>query len=211
MNRKESFIAKLLKTSSGERPGKPCSTVRGDKRTGEVNRVLAASHKSAEPVEAEHTGTSAPVAGSARESAKERETEPMADASSNKHGPRQCGGGRVGRKAGGVSIPSGFKGIVGRCECTGQPVREPVRRTGQLPHGVESAPTADKRLSTEPENRAYVSWLRSCRTGIIEATDDRGCVGRSLRSSPRAGKPSTWRRQAVGMVSRQEVGLCPTR
>lgn len=70
-----------------------------------------------------HTGTSAPVVGLARESAKERETEPMADASSNKYGPRQRGDGRVGRKVGGVSIPFEIRGIVGGCEYTGQTTR----------------------------------------------------------------------------------------
>ena len=46
---------------------------------------------------------------------------------------------------------------------------------------------------------------------MIETADDRHDEGRSLRSSPRAGKPLTWRRKAVGAVSQQEAGKCPTR
>ena len=41
--------------------------------------------------------------------------------------------------------------------------------------------------------------------GMIQATDDRIAWGRSLRSSPRAGKPSTGRRETVDTVCRQEV------
>jgi len=44
---------------------------------------------------------------------------------------------------------------------------------------------------------------------MIEATDDRKGKGRSLRSSPRAGKPSAWRRQVVDTASRQEADECP--
>src|SRR3954452_8674982 len=46
---------------------------------------------------------------------------------------------------------------------------------------------------------------------MIEMADDRRDEGRSLRSSPRAGKPFTWRREAVDTVSRQEAGECLAR
>ena len=45
----------------------------------------------------------------------------------------------------------------------------------------------------------------------VEATDERARGGRSLRSSPRTGKPSTWRRQTVDTACRQEMDTCPTR
>lgn len=54
----------------------------------------------------------------------------------------------------------------------------------------------------EPENRIIAS--RGHGQGMIGATDDRDGAGRSLRSSRRAGKPSTGRRGTVGTASRQE-------
>jgi retron-type reverse transcriptase len=41
------------------------------------------------------------------------------------------------------------------------------------------------------------------RERMAEATGERAKRGRSLRSSPRAGKPSTWRRQAVDTLCKQ--------
>ncbi len=49
-------------------------------------------------------------------------------------------------------------------------------------------------------------WLRPRMT---KTAGDRRAEGRSLRSSPRAGKPLTWQREAVDTASRQEVGTCP--
>ena len=40
---------------------------------------------------------------------------------------------------------------------------------------------------------------------MAEATGERAKRGRSLRSSPRAGKPSTWRRRAVDTLCKQEM------
>ena len=71
----------------------------------------------------------------------------------------------------------------------------------QNPHGVESGPKAGKRNPSEPEN-LIAAPLR----GVAKATGDRRNEGRSLRSSPRTGKPSTWRREAVGTACRQEEG-----
>lgn len=75
-----------------------------------------------------------------------------------------------------------------------------VMSDGPIPHGVEFDPTTGKGTLSEPENLAAVPF------GATEATSDRCSKGRSLRSSPRAGKPSTWRREAVATVDRQEQG-----
>lgn len=66
----------------GERPSPPHGAAWGAKRAGEADRVLPGGHKSAEPVKAGREGTSDPENGPASESAKERETEPMAEAPS---------------------------------------------------------------------------------------------------------------------------------
>lgn len=74
------------------------------------------------------------------------------------------------------------------------------------PSGIESGPKTDKGLLSEPGNPAGASF------GMTKATGERTSRGRSLRSSPRAGKPSTWRRETVNTVSRQEGDiLCPSR
>ena len=48
-----------------------------------------------------------------------------------------------------------------------------------------------------------------CESWMAKTAGERCAEGRSLRSSLRAGKPSTWRREAVDTGSRQEVGACP--
>lgn len=203
---------KLLLISRGERPRTPCDATRGDKRMGEVNRVLPGSRKSAEPIKAGQTGTSDPVAGPASKPAMARETEPMVDASSDT-GTRQLGSGRVGapckRRAGGALVRA-----MGTWTGGAQPAAHQLRRAfalrrGRIPHGVESAPKAGERSVAEPKNLILASGARARR--MAEATSDRGGKGRSLRSSPRTGKPSTWRRKAVDTASRQEVDPCPAR
>ena len=57
-------------------------------------------------------------------------------------------------------------------------------------------------------NLGTFDWLPPNR-GMIKTADDHQSKGRSLRSSPGTGKPSTRRREAVDITSRQEVGLCP--
>lgn len=197
--------------SWGERPRWPCNAVRGDKRTGEVNRVLPGNHKLAEPVEVGRTGTSAPVSGPARESATERETEPMVEVPLEDVAHRR-GSGWVDRKIGGVLASAGDAEAGAGRETVRQPLSEPAGLMGPNPHGIESAPTADERMMVEPENLAPASpnillWKEE----MTEATGDRDSKGRSLRSSPRARKPLTWRREAVGAASRQEVDTCPAR
>lgn len=45
--------------------------------------------------------------------------------------------------------------------------------------------------------------------GMVKTADERRAEGRSLCSSLSAGKPFTWRREAVDIVLQQEVGACP--
>ena len=71
----------------------------------------------------------------------------------------------------------------------------------QIPHGVKLDPKTGKGNILEPKN------LTTIPQGVTEATSDHCCEGRSLRSSPRTGKPSTWQREAVDTASRQEKGL----
>jgi hypothetical protein len=73
---------KLPMILGGERPSPPHGAAWGEKRTGEADRVLPERRKSAEPVKAGREGTSDPNNGPASKSAMERETEPMAEASS---------------------------------------------------------------------------------------------------------------------------------
>lgn len=53
------------------------------------------------------------------------------------------------------------------------------------------------------------TFVRFPLRGMIKTADDRRIKGRSLRSSLRTGKPSTWRREAVDRVLQQEVGSNP--
>ena len=69
------------------------------------------------------------------------------------------------------------------------------------PHGVESGPTTGQRKPSEPENLIAAPLF-----GVAKATGERRNEGRSLRSSPRTGKPSTRRREAVDTACRQEEG-----
>lgn len=174
--------------------------------------MLPGSHKSAEPIEAGRAGTSDPVSGPACKLAMARETEPMADASSE-YGTCQLGSGRDGLRlvleTGGVLVRAGDTRTGGVRPAARQPRHGIALCRGRIPHGVKSAPKAGERSETEPKNLIVASV--SFRRRMNEATIDRGDEGRSLRSSPRAGKPSAWRREAVGTDCRQEAGLCPAR
>jgi hypothetical protein len=79
--------AKLPILLGGVRPSPPHGAAWGEKRTGEADRVLPGRRKSAEPVKAGREGTSGLNNGPASESAMERETEPMAEASSEGTSP----------------------------------------------------------------------------------------------------------------------------
>ena len=71
---------------------------------------------------------------------------------------------------------------------------------GPSPYGVESGSKAGQGKPSEPGIPLDASF------GMAEATGDRDQGGRSLHSSPRTGKPSTRRRQAVDTASQQEGG-----
>lgn len=162
-----------------------------------------ASHTLAELVKVRRRGTSAP-SGLASVSVTERETEPMVEASVQ-HDPRQMEvGGRGGRKAGGAPIRFETMRSRGARLIVRQAVAQSAVAKAQSPHGVESAPTTDEGASSEPGNLATTS--PAPKPKMIETTDERRRKGRSLRSSPRAGKPTTWRRGTVSTASRQEVG-----
>src|SRR6185437_12971871 len=110
---------------------------------------------------------------------------------------------RHDRKVGGE--PNGLGGSRFRGASTmHQPGVTPALTSGRIPHGVESVPKASERSAAKPKNRADASLSKK---EMIEATDDRDGVGRNPRSSPRAGKPPTWRRRIVGTASQQEVDL----
>jgi hypothetical protein len=189
-------------TPQGGRPCPQRATARGVKLTGEADRVPPASHKSAEPVKVGRLGTSAP-SGPASVSVTERVTEPMSEASVE-HALHQIGSGWSGRKAGGAPIRAESPRIRVARTIARQALAQLVVANARNPHGVESAPKTDKGSSNEPGNLATTS--PALKLEMIETTDERCRKGRSLRSSPRAGKPPTWRRETVGTASRQEVG-----
>ena len=196
--------------SQSERLCTSCDATRDDKHVGEANRVLTASHKSAEPTKAGQTGNSDPVAGPASELAMAKETEPMVDAPVDLN-TRQLGSGRDDLRCepqiGGALVRGMDARTGGAQRAAHQPRYILALYRGQIPHGVESAPKAGKRSDTEPKNLVITSSVSKHR--MAEATSDRDNEGRSLRSSPRTGTPSTWRRKAVSTVSRQEADLCP--
>ena len=120
------------------------------------------------------------------------------------HGPHQTGSGWGDRKVGGAPIRAEIPRIRGAQITARQVLAQPAVAKVQNPHGVESAPTTDERSLSEPGNLAMIS--PTSKSKMIEMTDECHRVGRSLRSSPRAGKPSTWQRETVSAASRQEVG-----
>lgn len=198
--------------SRGERPRTLCGATCGDKLMGEASRVLSGSHKSAEPIKAGRAGTSGPARGPASKPAMARETEPMADAplhsDTREFGSMRVGPWREPRICGAlVRVMDTRTG--GARRAARQPRYGFARYRDPIPHGVESAPKAGERSVTEPKNLVIAS--RAFRFRMAEATSDRDGEGRSLRSSPGTGKPSTWRREAVDTASKQEVGPCPTR
>jgi hypothetical protein len=129
----------LLMISWGEMPRASCDATCDDKQMGEVNRVLPASHKSAEPVKAGRAGTSDPVSGPASELAMARETEPMADAPF-KYGTRRLGSGRVGRRrkpqAGEALVRGGLTRTGGTRLAARQPWHGFAWCRGRISHGV---------------------------------------------------------------------------
>lgn len=90
--------------------------------------------------------------------------------------------------------------------CSGQFNDVAVVVVNRIPPGVELGPKTNKGVLSEPGNPTGASF------GKTKVTGERSSGGRSLRSSLRAGKPSTWRRETVNTVSRQEGDItCPSR
>jgi hypothetical protein len=184
------------------------AATRRDKQTAEMNRMPPGSQTSADAVKAGHRETFATRRGLASESVMRRETEPMSDASSDVI-VHQRESGWIGRRAGGV--------LDGAWDATFGDVPISARQQSikfavidrQNPHGVKSVSKTDKWSLIEPKNFFVVPQPAGER--VIEAIDDRNDEGQSPRSSPRAGKPHTWRRGTVNRGCKQEVGLCPTR
>ena len=137
--------------------------------------------------------------------------EPMLEASLE-HCTRQCGGGRasvklVERWTALMIAERGGCGRSGvRTSAFGKGLRAPKARihTGYSRFLIRTMECM-RNLGTS------LRLPRRLTPRMIETADDRRDEGRSLRSSPRAGKPFTWRREAVDTVSRQEAGKCPTR
>ena len=201
--------------SRGGGPRTLCDVTCSDKQMGEVKRVLARRHKSAEPIEAKRAGTSDPVSGLACKPAMVKETESMVDASVE-YGTCQLGSRQDNplckQGVGGVLVCAEDSRTGGLQLAVNRSKDVFTLSCGQNPHGVKSAPKAGKRSYSEPKNLVTASRPLSL-AGMMEATHDRGDEGRSLRSSLRAGKPSarsnsgTWQRETVDTVNKQEVDL----
>lgn len=160
------------------------------RRAGRLQRAINEQN----PSTSGGLGTSTST-GPASASTTERETEPVSEAS-EEYGPRQTGSGRGGREAGREQEPSETRGSRGARLGAHQPWTASAGVHGQSLHGVEPAPTVDKGIIIKPGNLTANSLALGPET--IEAVDDHRREGRSPRSSPRAGKPPTRRRGAVG-------------
>jgi len=174
---------------------------------GEAGRVLPGGHKSAEPAKAGREGTSDPENGPASESAKERETEPMAEAPSEGAPPTRKW---VGWSKDLWSAGARVMGVrQGRRATRRQHPGKPARPGGRNPHGVESAPTADEELTVElgnppafpaPSGDGWPKRPASARSG------DGACVVVRGRESRPHGEGRQW----IHLVSRRWTA-CPTR
>lgn len=193
----------------GERPRTPRGSARGDKRRDEEPRVPAGDHKLAESLKvgrAETSASSCPASKTVW-----RDIEPMLEASAEKVS-NQTGSGLHGRKASGVPLSA----IIS--EGRGMP-RKGVSARGLNCDGRASESIRGRVGSWSGRRKVNGTWelfrglcaRRVVGIETVKATDERHGRGRSLRSSPRTGKPSTWRRETVDTACRQEVDKCPTR
>jgi RNA-directed DNA polymerase len=157
------------------------------------------NHKSAEPINVGEAVTSDTPTRPA--------SDPVMSSNANRRlKPRQSvhlcqrGSGQGSRKAEGE--PACFSTMQARDEgeSLGQPTDATAESAGPSPYGVESGSTTGQGKLSEPGNPLDVSF------GMAKATGDHDQGGRSLHSSPRTGKPSTRRRQAVNTASTQEEG-----
>src|SRR6516165_707704 len=181
----------------GARPHASRAAARGEKQIGEVNRVPSRNHKLAEPINVGEAVTSDTPTRPA--------SDPVMSSNANRRlKPRQTthlcqrGSGQGSRKAEGE--PACFSTMQARDkgESLGQPTDATAESAGPNPYGVKSGSTTGQGKPSEPGNPLDVSF------GMAKATGDHDQRGRSLHSSLRMGKPSTWRRQAVDTASRQE-------
>jgi hypothetical protein len=130
----------------------------------------------------------------------ERETEPMAEAPSVGPSPTR----KWGRQS--QDLWSADAQLTGACQGhRGNPrsaagkackARKPDSTRGRV--GSYSGRGAAVELGNPPA-------FPPPRGRMAEATGERAQRGRSLRSSPRTGKPSAWPRQAVGTTCKQEM------
>jgi hypothetical protein len=125
---------------------------------------------------------------------------------SSEHGARQCGGGRVSVKlverwTALMIAERGGRACSGmHISAFGEDLRAPKARihTGYSRFLIRTMECMrNLGTSLRPPRRPTPR--------MIETADDRHDEGRSLRSSPRAGKPLTWRREAVDTGSRQDA------
>jgi hypothetical protein len=189
-----SLHCKLVVFLCGARPHASRAAARGDKQIGEVNRVPAKHHTSAEPINVGEGVTS------------DTPTRPASDPamSSNTNRcltPRQSiytcqrGSGQGSHLAEGE--PACFSTVQARGE--GQTLRQPTDTTaesdGPSPYGVESGSTAGQGKPSEPGNPLNASF------GMAEATGDReqgggACIVVRGRESRPHGEGKQWIRQA---------------
>lgn len=135
--------------------------------------------------------------------------EPMMEASERQF-PRQIESGRGSRKTGG-ELFAAIRAANGG-----------MRDSRTSAHGCicdgRAPDTTRGRVGSCSGRRSVTGTWEPCRgfpgpngRGMTKATGERHGKGRSLRSSLRAGKPSTWRREAVDAAGKQEADTCPTR
>lgn len=186
-----------------ERPRPSRDEAREEKHGGEVNRVPAKDHTLAEPTNAGEGRTSDLPTRPASKPAMSSHSANRCMKPRQNSQPSQLGSGQGSRKAGGEPVPCLVLGTRGKEKSSCQSLGVSSLSNDQIPHGVESDSKADQGKVLEPGNPVTASF------GMTEATGDRDDRGRSLRSSQRAGKPSTGQRETVKAASKQEVGQAP--
>ena len=152
--------------------------------------MLPRGRKSAEPAKAGREGTSNPETGPASESAKERETEPMAEAPSGGSSPTR----KWVRQS--KDLWSANARLMGACQ---GPRENPRSAAGKACKARKPESTRGRvgAYSGRGERRNLGTARVAAPPGrMTKATDERAKRGQSPRSSLRTGKPSTWRRRA---------------
>jgi hypothetical protein len=158
------------------------------------------SHTSAEPIKAGEGVTSETPTRPASDPAMSSNPANRRLTPRQSNTPCQRGSGQGSHQAEGE--PARFSSVRarGRQPTADQPTDATAVSAGPSPYGVESGSTAGQGTPPEPGNPPNASF------GMAEATGERARGRRSLHSSPRTGKPSTRRRQAVDTASTQGEG-----